>query len=100
LAIREKATPDDWQRFGAMSPLGGALLGQGKYAAAGPLVVGGYEGMKARAAKIPATFKFFLSEAAERVVKLYEAWCQPERARDWAAALGLADLPEDVFARP
>jgi hypothetical protein len=54
LAIREKAMPDDWQRFSAMSLLGGAMLGHGKYAAAEPLVVGGYEGMKARAAKIPA----------------------------------------------
>ncbi len=36
-----------------MSLLGGALLGQGRYAEAEPLVIGGYEGMKAREAKIP-----------------------------------------------
>ncbi len=63
-----------------MSPLGGALLGQGKYAVAEPLVVGGDEGMKAHAAKIAAPLKFRLSEAAEGGVKLYEAWGQPERA--------------------
>jgi hypothetical protein len=33
-------------------------------------------------------------------VKLYEAWGHPEQARAWAAKLGLANLPEDVFARP
>src|SRR5436309_836134 len=33
-------------RFNMMSPLGGALLGQGRYAEAEPLVVPGYEGMK------------------------------------------------------
>ena len=35
-----------------MSLLGGALLGQGRYAEAEPLVVAGYEGMKAREARI------------------------------------------------
>ena len=45
--------PDDWSRFNTMSQLGGALLGQGRYAEAEPLVIEGYEGMKARAAKIP-----------------------------------------------
>jgi hypothetical protein len=31
---------------------------------------------------------------------LYEAWGRPEQARAWKARLGLADLPDDVFARP
>ena len=100
LAIREKAIPDDWTRYNAMSLLGGALLGQGRYAEAEPLIVPGYEGMKARAAKIPAPAKPPCPEAAERVVRLYEAWGRPEQAAAWKAKLGLADLPADVFARP
>ena len=100
LAIREKAIPDDWSRFNAMSLLGGALLGQGQYAEAEPLIVAGYEGMKAREAQIPAPGKPRLAEAAERVVRLYEAWGKPEKAAAWKAKLGLADLPADVFARP
>src|SRR5262249_21924599 len=32
LEAREKAQPDDWSHFNTMSLLGGALLGQGKYA--------------------------------------------------------------------
>ena len=36
----------------------------------------------------------------ERVVRLYKAWGRPDQAAEWAAKLGLADLPEDVFARP
>ena len=48
-----RGDPDDWPRFNAMSLLGGALLGQGRYAEAEPLIVAGYEGMKAREAKIP-----------------------------------------------
>jgi tetratricopeptide (TPR) repeat protein len=100
LTIYAKARPDDWLRFNTMSLLGGALLGQGRYAEAEPLIVPGYEGLKARAAKIPAPDKPRLSEVAERVVRLYEAWGQPEQAKAWKAKLGLADLPADVFARP
>jgi hypothetical protein len=100
LAIRAKVRPDDWSRFNLMSQLGGALLGQGKYAEAEPLVVQGYEGIKARAAKVPTADKPRLPEAAERVVRLYEAWGRPEQAKAWKEKLGLADLPEDVFARP
>jgi hypothetical protein len=100
LAIREKAIPDDWARFNTMSQLGGALLGQGRYAEAEPLVVPGYEGMKAREARIPAPDRPRLAEAALRVVRLYEAWGKTGQAAAWKDRLGLADLPADVFARP
>jgi hypothetical protein len=100
LAIYAEAQPEDWRRFHTMSLLGGALLGQGRYAKAEPLIVPGYEGMKARAAKIPAPGKPRLPEAAERVVRLYEAWGKPDQAAAWRVRLGLADLPSDVFANP
>ena len=83
-----------------MSLLGGSLLAEGRYAEAEPLVVGGYEGMKAREARIEVPERFRLREAAERVVHLYEAWNQPDRAAAWKAKLGMPDLPADVFARP
>jgi hypothetical protein len=38
-----------------------------------------------------------LSEAADRVLRLYEAWGQPEKATEWKLKLGLADLPGDAF---
>jgi hypothetical protein len=100
LAIREKAEPDDWSTFNTRSQLGSSLLGQKKYADAEPLVVQGYEGMKAREVKIPAPSKLRLPEAAERVVRLYEAWERPEQAAEWRRKLDLADLPSDVFAKP
>jgi serine/threonine protein kinase len=100
LAIREKVIPGEWQRFNSMAMLGGALLGQGRYAEAEPLIVGGYNGMAVRSAKIGAGGRFNLSEAAERVIRLYEAWGKPEKVREWRSKLGLADLPADVFARP
>jgi hypothetical protein len=100
LAIRVQATPDDWRRYEAMSLLGGSLVGQGRYTEAEPLVVDGHEGLKARAARIPAPEGFRLREAAERVIRLYEEWNQPEQATAWKAKLGLPDLPAEVFARP
>jgi serine/threonine protein kinase len=100
LAIREKSQPDDWTTFAARSQLGGSLLGQKKYAEAEPLILAGYEGMKARAAKMSAPAKPLLTEAAQRVVRLYEAWGKVEQAAGWKTKLGMADLPADVFATP
>jgi hypothetical protein len=100
VAIREKAIPDDWRRFFAMSLLGHALLDQGRYMEAEPLLVAGYEGMKAREARIPAVSKPHLRDAAVQVVRLYKAWGNPGRARSWAAKVGAAKLPADVFVKP
>ena len=87
LAIREKVQPDEWSTFNTRSLLGGSLLGQKKYAEAEPLIVAGYEGMKAREARIPPAARRRLTDAAERVVKLYETWDKPEKAAEWRARL-------------
>ena len=78
---------DNWYRSRSESLLGESLLGQKKYAEAEPHLIGGYEGMKQHAARIPAQFKHYLTEAGERVVRLYEAWGKPEKAAEWRASL-------------
>ncbi len=100
VAIREKAIPDDWRRFFAMSLLGRALLYQQKYAEAEPLVVAGYEGLKAREAKIPAVSKAHVRNAAARLVHVYEAWDKPDLARSWAAKVGVASVPDESHKKP
>jgi tetratricopeptide (TPR) repeat protein/tRNA A-37 threonylcarbamoyl transferase component Bud32 len=100
LAVRQKYQPDAWATFSARSRLGEALLGQGRYDEAEPLIVSGYEGMKARETTIPAPSKELFPEAAERVLRLYESWGKPDRAAAWKVKLGLADLPADPFAPP
>jgi tetratricopeptide (TPR) repeat protein len=100
LKIRAAKFPDHWSRFHAMSLLGGALLGQGKYAEAEPLIVPGYEGMKLREGTIPSQGRPRLDEAAERVVRLYEAWGKPDKAAAWRKKLGLARWPANPFAPP
>jgi serine/threonine protein kinase/tetratricopeptide (TPR) repeat protein len=87
LDIRDKKMPDDWRRFNAQSLLGGSLLAQKKYDDAEPLLRQGYDGMKLREAKIPASRKVRLIEALDRLVQLYEAWGQPAEAAKWRKEL-------------
>jgi tetratricopeptide (TPR) repeat protein len=95
LAIREKSEPDEWTTFNTRSTLGGSLLGQAKYAEAEALIVEGYEGMKARKARIPPPGKPRLTEAAERVVKLYKTWGKPEKAAEWRARVSKPSVEAD-----
>jgi eukaryotic-like serine/threonine-protein kinase len=88
LKIREAKLPGDWSTFESRSVLGGSLLGQKKYAEAEPLVCSGYEGMKAREAKLRPLERPRLAEAAARVVRLYEAWGKPEKAEEWRRKTG------------
>jgi serine/threonine protein kinase len=83
LAMREKKEPDAWTTFNSKSMLGGALLGQKKYAGAEPLLLAGYEGMKKREDEIPPQGKVRLTEALERLVQLYDATGQKEQAAVW-----------------
>ncbi len=87
MAIREKRLPDDWTTFHTRSLLGGALLGQQKFADAEPRLLNGYEGMKQRAKTIPSQGKHRLTEAADRLVQLYEATGKKDQAARWRKEL-------------
>jgi serine/threonine protein kinase len=95
LAIREKKTPDDWLTFDTRSLLGGSLLGQKKYAEAEPLLLQGYEGLKAREAKIPDREKKDLAEAGARIVSFYEAWGKIDKAAEWMEKLASPSTQKD-----
>jgi tetratricopeptide (TPR) repeat protein len=87
LAICEKKEPEDWRTFDTKSMLGGALLGQKKYADAEPLLLAGYEGMKHRVTQIPPRGKLRFREAAERLVQLYEVLDKKDEAAKWKKEL-------------
>ena len=74
-----------WDRFDGQSLLGAALLGQGKYAEAEPLLISGYEGLQKLSPAISVEAN--LPEAGERLVRLYIAWGQPEKAAEWRQRL-------------
>jgi uncharacterized protein (DUF2384 family) len=61
--------------------------GIANYADAEPLLLAGYERMKQREAKIPPQGKVRLTEAAERLVSVYDAWGKPAEAAKWRKVL-------------
>jgi serine/threonine protein kinase/Tfp pilus assembly protein PilF len=85
LAIRENQEPDDWRTFNTKSMLGGALLGQKKYAEAEPLLLKGYDGMKTREKTIPPQGSTRIPEALDRLIELYTATKKPDDLRKWQA---------------
>jgi hypothetical protein len=87
LASRQKQIPDNWLTFNTQSLLGGALLGQKKYAEAEPLLVKGYEGLKTREKTIPkhSGGELRIPEALDRLIELYSAINKPVEAKKWRA---------------
>jgi serine/threonine protein kinase/tetratricopeptide (TPR) repeat protein len=85
LRVRELKQPDVWTTFNTRSLLGACLLAQERYADAEPLLVSGYEGLKAREAAIAANARGRLKEALGRLVRLYDEWGKPEQAAAWRA---------------
>jgi hypothetical protein len=83
--LRAEISPDSWNTFNTQSLLGGARLGQQKYAEAEPLLLMGYEGMKAREAMIPQTDggELRIPEALDRLIELYTATNKSEEAKRW-----------------
>ena len=98
LATREAKEPDAWTTFNTKSMLGGALLGQKKYAEAEPLLKAGYEGMKKRAEKLPPGSKDRLAQALDRLIELPEATNKPDDAKKWEDEK--AKLPGAATAKP
>jgi serine/threonine protein kinase len=87
LAVRDKKSPDDWDTFDTRGLLGASLSAQKKYAEAEPLLLRSYDGLKARAATIPAPYRKRIAEAGRRVVELYEAWGKNDQAVMWRQRL-------------
>ena len=87
LAIRERKPVAGWVTFDAKSMLGAALLGQKKYSEAEPLLLAGYQGMKEREATMTAPFKIRLLDSLKRLVQLYEATGNQEKAKEWRKLL-------------
>jgi tetratricopeptide (TPR) repeat protein len=98
LTIREKIQPDAWTTFNTMSLLGGALLGQKKYAAAEPLLLKGYQGMKQQEKTIPPQGVSRIPEALDRLIEFSTATNKPEQAKKWRAER--AKYPAEKDTRP
>ncbi len=87
LDLREQRHPDDWCTYYTRSLVGAALMRQKKYAEAEPLLISGYEGMRDRDDQIPQGSKKYLQDALQRLVQLYEATNQLEKATKYKALI-------------
>jgi tetratricopeptide (TPR) repeat protein len=88
LALREKLQPGSWATFIARSALGEALLGQKNFEAAEPLLLAGYEGMKKLEDQIKPQFRDTpLGDALDRLVRLYDALGNKDKAAEWRKKL-------------
>src|SRR5262249_42180327 len=94
LATYAQKNPRAWLTFNVKSMLGGALLGQKKYADAEPLLLQGYEGMKQPETRTPGWVKQArLIETLERLVQLYDDWGKPGEAARWRMELAARKAP-------
>ncbi|MBX7106706.1 MAG: tetratricopeptide repeat protein, partial [Gemmataceae bacterium] len=100
LAIREKTQPDAWATFNTQSMLGEALLSQKKYVDAEPLLLKGYEGMKAREKTIPPQGSPRIPEALDRLVKLYTATNKPDELKKYQQLRANYPTPKEVAPMP
>jgi serine/threonine protein kinase/tetratricopeptide (TPR) repeat protein len=100
LDIREQLQPGGWKTFQTKSVLGGSLLGQKKHSDAEPVLLAGYEGMQQRESKIPVPSRSRLTEAANRLVQLYEATAQPQSAAVWRKKLEARQAAEKQPEKP
>ena len=91
LALRGQMQLEAWTRFNTQSLLGGALLGQKKYAEAKPWLLMGYAGMKGYVEKTPGAdaaelaIQKRLSEALDRLIQLYTETNKPDDVKKWQA---------------
>ena len=93
LAVCDRCLPNNWIRFDAQSALGAALLAQMKRSEAEPLLVQGYEGLKAHQSAIPVLSRTRVSEAAERLLAFYSASGNKEQADHWRKELDTLRSP-------
>jgi hypothetical protein len=100
LARNKRNQPEHWTTFQVQSLLGGTLLAQARtarkdkglasllvaadlYCQAEPLLVGGYEGMKAREKAIPSQGRDSLPDALDRLIEVSSALNRPGEVKKY-----------------
>ncbi len=78
-ALRKTYPADHWGISLGESRLGECLAAQRRFAEAEPLLLRAYENIKTKLGEN----NFMTVEAAERIVKLYEDWAQPDKAANY-----------------
>jgi eukaryotic-like serine/threonine-protein kinase len=84
LAISEQKQPDSFSTANTRSLLGNALMKQKRYAEAEPLLLKGYDGMKASKAT-SARAQVLLASTVDRLIELYDATNKLDELKRWKA---------------
>jgi serine/threonine protein kinase len=101
LDVAAKKQPDGWRRAAAARDLGACLLVQKKHAEAEKLLLQGYAGLRRCEARIPAAFRQkTLTEAAERLARLYQETGKPDEAARWRKEMEAARVASRPAAGP
>jgi tetratricopeptide (TPR) repeat protein len=87
LSVRQHNEADAWTTFDTQLLLGTALVGQHKYADAEPHLLQGYQGLKAREAKMPDHARGDLTRDLEQLVNLYDSAGMQAEADRWRKEL-------------
>lgn len=85
LAARDARLADSWKAFEAKSWLGEALVQQNRNDEAEPLLIEGYEGMKARFSKIARVERARLPSSLDRILDFYAAAGREDEMFRWNA---------------
>lgn len=100
IEIRETAMFESWQVFHAHSLLGEALMGQQRMDSAEELLLECCSSLMARVDDIPRQSRHVLTQAHLRLVELYDAWDQPQKAEKWRAELATLMQELGILYRP
>jgi len=102
LTIHAREQPDALTTFNTQSLLGGALLGQKKYADSEPLLLNGYEGLKQREKTIPKSGggELRIPESLDRLIELYTATNKPDEVTKWGEERAKYPAPADESPMP
>ncbi len=83
LEKRRRLFPHEWRTAYVESQLGETLACEQRYSEAEPLLVAAFEGLKAQAARIPASADVDFRRTGEGLIRLYIAWGKPGEADVW-----------------
>lgn len=87
---------EHWYIAATRARLGACLIGQRRFDEAERLLVDNLDRVEAALGPTSA----FAREIVERLVDLYDAWQQPEKAAPWRASLALRMVSSDQYNRP
>ena len=90
---------DHWATFDARSIHGELLMARKKYAEAESELLESYEGLKRHEADIPGDYRPCLTDAVERLIRLYQAMEKPDQISIWKEKLKVEKANEEKRMR-